>query len=1028
MSIISGFKKYKNYKTDSNGDHQLQSFWTSSDSVDGNITEASTRANLVNGETLTTSLGKIKKFFSDLGTSAFKNTTDTYSGTGTDPVTGKAVKEAIDGLDVTGASNIAASKTIKAWSETDGKVSITTQDIAISNSQISGLGTASTKDAPATGVDATSTQVVMGDDSRLTDARPSSDVTDTYSSSGTVPVSGKAVASAIGDLDVTGDNNISAGKTIKSWSETDGKVSLTTQNIAIANTQVSGLGTASTKDVASSGDASTSQVVMGNDSRLTNARPASDVSAWAKASTKPTYTASEVGAIATTAKGANNGVAELDSTGKVPSNQLPSFVDDVLEYDSLSDFPTTGESGKIYIAKDTNITYRWGGTTYVPIGSDLTLGETSTTAYRGDRGKAAYDHSQITSGNPHNVSKSDVGLGNVGNFKAVSTVASQGLTDTEKANESKDKKPTLGTAAAKDVPSSGNASTSQVVLGSDTRLSDSRNAADVYSWAKASTKPTYTASEVGLGNVGNYKAVSTVANQGLTDTEKSNSRANIGAGTSNFSGAYADLSGKPTIPSKTSQLTNDSGYVTTDTKNTAGSTDTSSKIFLVGATSQAANPQTYSHDTAYVGTDGCLYSGGTKVLTSHQDISGKADKSATVSTVTWDSTNKKLTKTINGSTTDVVTGATILGGLTKAQVTTALGYTPPTSDTNTTYTFAGGTNKFTVTPSGGTAQDVTITPSIANNVTGSGTSGYLAKFNGANTVTSGPQLGSGTTTYLRNDGSWATPTDTKNTAGSVHASSVKLYLIGAASQADNPRTYSNSHIFISSGGPLNSESGLQIGKQKNADGYIGFYTSQTNYMIDLYPSNITTNRLQYLPDASGTLPVATQTTLANYPSSPNADTIYFISDADTLGYPVQDNASATDLSNGYLPTGQTIKSYLNSNFIRYSNTEVTASSAGRVNIDIKWDFADCPIYGFVKTVVGSNSISFPIWFMRTWPTGAYAVQGYASLPTQGFGASCSIYITNQSASGGAQMVRIDQVFVNGTEYTSTSTLSIYKNK
>ncbi len=65
---------------------------------------------------------------------------------------------------------------------------------------------------------------------------------------------------------------------------------------------------------------------------------------------------------------------------------------------------------------------------------------------------------------------------------------------------------------------------------------------------------------------------------------------------------------------------NVSGYITTDndTKNTAGSTDTSSKIFLIGATSQAANPQTYSHDTAYVGTDGCLYSGGVKVLTAHQ--------------------------------------------------------------------------------------------------------------------------------------------------------------------------------------------------------------------------------------------------------------------------------------------------------------------------------------------------------------------------------------------------------------------------
>lgn len=54
--------------------------------------------------------------------------------------------------------------------------------------------------------------------------------------------------------------------------------------------------------------------------------------------------------------------------------------------------------------------------------------------------------------------------------------------------------------------------------------------------------------------------------------------------------------------------------ILTDTKNTAGSTDSSSKLFLIGATSQAANPQTYSHDTAYVGTDGCLYSGGHKTL------------------------------------------------------------------------------------------------------------------------------------------------------------------------------------------------------------------------------------------------------------------------------------------------------------------------------------------------------------------------------------------------------------------------------
>lgn len=146
------------------------------------------------------------------------------------------------------------------------------------------------------------------------------------------------------------------------------------------------------------------------------------VPAWAKQPNKPTYTKAEVGLgnvenkssstirseitsanvtdalgytpINPASKGVANGVAELDSTGKVPSSQLPSYVDDVLEYNSKSAFPATGESGKIYVAKDTNLTYRWSGSSYVEISPSLALGETETTAYRGDRGKIAYEHSQ----------------------------------------------------------------------------------------------------------------------------------------------------------------------------------------------------------------------------------------------------------------------------------------------------------------------------------------------------------------------------------------------------------------------------------------------------------------------------------------------------------------------------------------------------------------------------------------------------------------------------------------------------------
>lgn len=80
--------------------------------------------------------------------------------------------------------------------------------------------------------------------------------------------------------------------------------------------------------------------------------------------------------------------------GKVPASQLPGFVDNVVEYAAVTNFPATGESGKIYVATSTNKTYRWGGTGYVEISASLALGETSSAAYRGDRGKIAYEHSQ----------------------------------------------------------------------------------------------------------------------------------------------------------------------------------------------------------------------------------------------------------------------------------------------------------------------------------------------------------------------------------------------------------------------------------------------------------------------------------------------------------------------------------------------------------------------------------------------------------------------------------------------------------
>lgn len=84
--------------------------------------------------------------------------------------------------------------------------------------------------------------------------------------------------------------------------------------------------------------------------------------------------------------GQANGVAGLDASGKVPTSQLPSYVDDVVEYNGISAFPPKGESGKIYVDTATNKTYRWSGTKYVEISASLAIGTTTGTAYDGGLG------------------------------------------------------------------------------------------------------------------------------------------------------------------------------------------------------------------------------------------------------------------------------------------------------------------------------------------------------------------------------------------------------------------------------------------------------------------------------------------------------------------------------------------------------------------------------------------------------------------------------------------------------------------
>ena len=369
-------------------------------------------------------------------------------------------------------------------------------------------------------------------------------------------------------------------------------------------------------------------------------------------------------------KGVANGVATLDGEGKVPSSQLPSYVDDVIEgyyynskfyRDSAHTEEITPAAGIIYVDLPNNKTYRWSGSQYTLIASDLALGETSSTAYRGDRGKIAYDHSQTaharadatkteassTNGNividgtettvythPSTTAASAAAV-KVGKDSSGHVVLGSALTPTDvgAAAATHDHTvsditdfPTLGTAAEKNVAASGNASATEVVMGNDSRLTDSRTPTS-HNHGNIQNDGSLQATAVAIAtgdtvvvtdsSNGGKIAKTTAAFDGTTTT-----KALTQAGTfETFLQSHQDISGKAN----------------------------KSEMSVVAGTGDDADKTTITLKSGTSAT----------VLTTHQDITGKADKSATVSNVSWDSTNKKLTKTIDGTTSDVVTAATL---------------------------------------------------------------------------------------------------------------------------------------------------------------------------------------------------------------------------------------------------------------------------------------------------------------------------------------------------------------------------------
>ena len=364
-------------------------------------------------------------------------------------------------------------------------------------------------------------------------------------------------------------------------------------------------------------------------------------------------------------------------------------------------------------------------------------------------------------------------------------------------------------------------------------------------------------------------------------------------------GSYNDLSNKPTIPTvnnatlaiqgngttASSFTANSASNVTLNIKgsgattvtksanneitisstdnntlNTAGSTDTNSKIFLVGATSQAANPQTYSHDTVFVDTDGCINSttpasgnNSTKVATTAfvksaidgiptpMQFKGTVGTNGTITSLpTAAAANQgfvykaitaasspvayKVGDTLvsdgsawvvipsgdepSGTVTNVATGVGLTGGAitstgtikAKLRSETAL-----TNDSAAATETSGRVYPVAVDKSGYLAVNVPWTDHTytVNNGTlaiqGSGTTASSFTANNSGNVTLNIK-GSGATTVTKTADNEitvsSTDNDTKNTAGTTASTGTKLFLVGAASQAANPQTYSNANCYV----------------------------------------------------------------------------------------------------------------------------------------------------------------------------------------------------------------------------------------
>jgi hypothetical protein len=263
---------------------------------------------------------------------------------------------------------------------------------------------------------------------------------------------------------------------------------------------------------------------------------------------------------ATSEKGQANGYASLDSNAKVPASQLPSYVDDVAEYANVSSFPTTGETGKLYVDQSTGDIYRWSGSSYVQINDSVSTSDSAT------RLATARDFS--LSGD---VTASAVSFDGTANVVLSTTVPEASVTQHEAAltiAQSQVTNLTTDLAAKLDASSvstfggtlidDADAATARTTLGLG---SAATTAASDYATAAQGAK-----ADTALQNI-NSESIDELSDVTITTASSGQVIRHDGSNFVNAQLAYTDLSGTPT---NVSDFTNDSAFISDITNENIG--------------------------------------------------------------------------------------------------------------------------------------------------------------------------------------------------------------------------------------------------------------------------------------------------------------------------------------------------------------------------------------------------------------------------------------------------------------------------